>query len=122
MTCGFGTVYALLYGMSTALDTTQFLSTLDQAQSSHQSASLKAANQGSVDKVSQQFASLVITQFLNIAYEGLPVDPNFGGGHGEETWRSMLLDEYGKKIGSAGGLGLADMVKRQLLKTQEVQG
>ena len=108
--------------MNPATDNIQYLSTLKQAQAVQQSASLNnTANQNSADKVSQQFAALVVTQFLNTAFEGIPVDPNFGGGHGEETWRSMLIDEYGKKIGSNGGLGIADMVKKQLLQTQEIQ-
>ena len=108
--------------MST-VDTTQYLSVLNKAQTAQQSAQLdNAANQNSVDKVSKQFAAVMVSQLLNIMFEDIPVDPNFGGGHGEETWRSVLIDEYGKKIGDTGGLGLADMVKQQLLKNQEARG
>jgi Rod binding domain-containing protein len=34
-------------------------------------------------------------------------------------FRSLMLDEYGKQIAAQGGIGLADTVTRELLKTQE---
>ena len=108
-------------GMST-VDNTQYLSVLNQAQSVQQSAQLEnATKQGAVDKVAKDFSGVMVTQLLNIMFENIKVDPNFGGGHGEESWRSVLLDEYGKKIGNSGGFGIADMVKQQLLKMQEIQ-
>lgn len=71
-----------------------------------------------IDAVSKEFASVFITQLLNIMYESVPVDENFGGGHAEETWRGLMIDEYGKNIANAGGFGLSDMVKNQLLQYQ----
>lgn len=111
--------------------TLNYSAALSQAQMSQQSSQLTALgssagtskvrsqDERSIDAVSQQFAAVFVTQMLNIMYEDVKVDPVFGGGHAEETFRSMLLDEYGKNIGNAGGLGIADMVKNQLLKYQE---
>jgi Rod binding domain-containing protein len=45
----------------------------------------------------------------------------FGGGKGEEMYRSLLVEEYGKTIAKAGGVGIADQVKAEMLKLQEVK-
>jgi Rod binding domain-containing protein len=43
----------------------------------------------------------------------------FGGGEAENMFRSFLLQEYGKTVAKAGGVGISDMVQRQLLELQE---
>ncbi|GGG28079.1 hypothetical protein GCM10010964_14970 [Caldovatus sediminis] len=43
----------------------------------------------------------------------------FGGGAGEAQWRPMLVDAYAAAIARAGGLGIAGMVQRALLRAQE---
>jgi len=70
-------------------------------------------------KVAQQFEAVFITQFLGQMFEGIPTDGPFGGGQGEEMFRSLLMDEYGKQIAAQGGFGLSDAVTRQLLANQE---
>lgn len=83
----------------------------------------KAANAEdprSIDAVAKEFTSVFVTQLLNIMFEGVEVDENFGGGHAEETWRGLMMDEYGKEIAKTGGVGLTDMVKQQLLQYQQI--
>ena len=46
-------------------------------------------------------------------------DELFGGGHGEEMWRSMLNQEYGKEVAKGGKLGLSSSVMTAMLKMQE---
>jgi Rod binding domain-containing protein len=70
-------------------------------------------------KAAQQFESVFITQFLGQMFDGISTDGPFGGGQGEEMFRSLLMDEYGKQITAQGGFGLSDAVTRQLLKNQE---
>ena len=104
------------------IQASQTLSLLEETQGIKRTSNVSAAkNDAEIDKAAKDFSAVMITQLLKIMFEGIEVDPNFGGGHGEETWRSVLLDEYGKKIGNQGGFGLADMVKAQLLKNQEVR-
>ena len=67
----------------------------------------------------QQFEAMFVGQMLQHMWAGVDVDPEFGGGHGEEMWRSMLIDQYGKDIAKSGRLGIADSVMRQMLKAQE---
>jgi Rod binding domain-containing protein len=72
-------------------------------------------------KVSQQFEGVLISQMLNSMFEGVSTGGMFGGGPGEEMFRSLMVDEYGKQIAAQGGLGLSDHITRELLKGQEVR-
>lgn len=71
------------------------------------------------DKVMQDYEGVFLSQMVAHMYEGVEVDPNFGGGHAEETMRTLLINEYGKKMAERGGIGLAAAMKKQLLAAQE---
>jgi peptidoglycan hydrolase FlgJ len=71
-------------------------------------------------KTAQQFEGVLMSQMLNEMFEGIKTDGMFGGGQGEEMFRSLMVDEYGKQIAAQGGMGLAAAVTRQLLSHQEV--
>ena len=70
-------------------------------------------------KLATQFEGTFVSEFLGQMFEGIPTDGEFGGGEGEEMFRSLLTDEYGKQIESSGGFGLSSAIQRQLLQTQE---
>jgi Rod binding domain-containing protein len=70
-------------------------------------------------KVSQQFEGVLISEMLNDMFAGIKTDGMFGGGAGEDMFRTLMIDEYGKQIAAQGGLGLSDHITRELLKRQE---
>ena len=72
-----------------------------------------------IKKAAQDYEGVFVSQMLGKMFEGISTDGMFGGGQGEQMFRSLMLDEYGKKIASQGGIGLADQVTRELLKHQE---
>jgi Rod binding domain-containing protein len=76
-------------------------------------------NAGAAKKAASQFESVFISQFLGSMFEGISTDGPFGGGQGEQMFRSLMLDEYGKQIETQGGLGLSAAITRQLLHAQE---
>jgi peptidoglycan hydrolase FlgJ len=76
-------------------------------------------NEAEATKAARDFEALFINEFVGAMFEGVPTDGPFGGGPGEEMFRSMMIDQYSKSIASQGGFGLADAVKRQLLMAQE---
>lgn len=45
---------------------------------------------------------------------------SFGGGFGEETWRSMQSEQMANSIAQSGGLGIADQMLPDLLTMQEI--
>jgi flagellar protein FlgJ len=72
-------------------------------------------------KAAKDFESVFISQFLGSMFEGISTDGMFGGGQGEQIFRSMMLDQYGKQIAAQGGFGLSDAVTRSLVQHQEAQ-
>ena len=71
------------------------------------------------EKAAKDFEAVFISQFVSSMFEGIKTDGMFGGGQGEEMFRSLMVDEYGKQIAAQGGMGLAAAVTRQLLSHQE---
>ena len=96
---------------------------VQNAMSVAQSAPIAAPN-GTSDptaarKAAQSFEGVFISQMLGTMFEGIPTDGPFGGGPGEEMFRSLMVDEYGKQMASQGGVGLSQAITRELLKMQE---
>ena len=81
--------------------------------------STKATDNASARKVAQDFESYFVSQFVDRMFQGIPKDSLSGSGTGEEIFRSMLSQEYGKAM-SRSGSGIADQIYREILKTQEV--
>lgn len=71
-------------------------------------------------KQSVEFEAVFLSQMLEHMFTATEVDPPFGGGHAEETWRSLMNQEYGRAIARAGGVGIADHVYKTILRLQEV--
>ncbi|HEY0833387.1 MAG TPA: rod-binding protein [Azospirillum sp.] len=71
-------------------------------------------------KKAGEFEEMFVGQMLTPLFEGVEVDDTFGGGHGEEMFRSMLTQEYAKQVNRRGGFGIADSVYRELLRAQEM--
>jgi flagellar protein FlgJ len=44
---------------------------------------------------------------------------SFGGGFGEETWRSMQSEQLANSMAQSGGLGIADQMMGDLVAMQE---
>ncbi len=73
-----------------------------------------------VRRAAEEFEAVFISQMLAPMFEGLETDELFGGGPGEDIYRSILVEEYGKAIARSGGIGIADTVQREILRLQEV--
>ena len=70
-------------------------------------------------EAAQEFEAVFISEMMKPMFEGISTEAPFGGGKGEEVFRSLLLQEYGKIISQTGGLGIADTVKEQMIQMQE---
>ena len=70
-------------------------------------------------KAAEEFEAVFIAQMLAPMFQGLETDELFGGGPGEDIYRSVLIEEYGKSIARAGGIGLSDAIQREILRLQE---
>ncbi|MBP2298791.1 rod-binding protein [Azospirillum picis] len=70
-------------------------------------------------KSADEFESQFISQMLSPMFESLPTDETFGGGRGEDMFRPMLVEQFGKQISRRGGFGIANQVYGELLRAQE---
>lgn len=78
-------------------------------------------NQNEVDKVAKDFERMALAQLL--AYTNTDNDMSdsvFGGGAGERAFQPFLMDEYAKGFAEVGGIGLANAVRGEILKLQEM--
>ena len=83
--------------------------------------SVKTTDPKEADRVSREFEAMFLSSMLQPVFSGLKTSKGpFGGGHAEETFSAMLVDEYGKVMAKAGGVGIAGMVRQQILQMQEV--
>ncbi|WP_125257274.1 rod-binding protein [Brevundimonas fluminis] len=74
-----------------------------------------------IKQTAEAFEASFIAQMLRPMFEGVSTEAPFGGGEAEATWRGFLLDEMGKQVARAGGVGLADHVMAQMIQMQEMQ-
>lgn len=88
-----------------------------------QAAKIAAAPKGSehIAKIAQDFESMFIGQMLQNMFSGMESDSLAGDPETDDVYRSWLVDEYGKMITKAGGIGVADHVQRELLHLQEMK-
>ena len=80
-----------------------------------------AAAEQAARKTSEDFEALFIAEMLGPVFEGLKTEGMFGGGSGEDIYRSLMVQEYGKAIARSGGIGIAETVQREILRMQEMQ-
>jgi len=73
-----------------------------------------------VRQTARDFEAFFLGQILQPMFESINPEPPFGGGHAEKIWRSMMVDEMGKAMAKAGGIGISDSIQREILRLQEV--
>lgn len=81
----------------------------------------KKGDEHQARKVAQDFESFFISQMLQPMFQNIKPEKPFDGGAGEDVWKSFQIQEFGKAIARAGGVGIADMVYREMMKAQEVK-
>ena len=74
-----------------------------------------------LQKQAVEFEAVYLAQMLQPMFDDLKAAEPFGGGFGEDVWRSLQVQEYGKAIAKSGGVGIADAVARELIQAQEAR-
>jgi flagellar protein FlgJ len=92
--------------------TSKFLSKVDGSGTNELPDNQNAA----VKKTSQDFEALFIGMMLKSMRSTVGKDTLTGGGHGEETYRSLLDQEYAQEAAKAGTLGICRGLEEQLVR------
>lgn len=74
-----------------------------------------------VKDTAQKFESQFLAQMIGHMFSGVETDGPFGGGFGEEMFRSVMADAMATQMTKAGGIGLSATVQREMLKMQGLQ-
>ena len=77
-----------------------------------------AEQRSRIDATAKKFEAQMISSMLQPMFEGLKTDGPFGGGEGEQTYRSFMVDAIGQQIAKSGGIGIAAPIAREMLKMQ----
>ena len=100
-------------------DSKTVFATAMQSQAANAAASAGSGNMKKVKKAAQDFEAFFVGSMMESMTSEMQPDEVFGGGHGEEMWRSMLNQEYGKEVAKSGKLGISSNVMTAMLKMQE---
>ncbi|MEH6477763.1 MAG: rod-binding protein [Sneathiella sp.] len=101
--------------MSEYLNTAAVFSAAQTTQDTNSNSAKDLAARASAE----DFEAFFLSQMMNNMSSGLETDETFGGGQSEKIFKSMLNDEYSKSMSRQGGIGIADMVYREILALQE---
>lgn len=74
------------------------------------------------ETAAKEFEAVFVAEMLKPMFEGISTDGEFGGGKGEEVFRGLLINEYGKILAETDSIGIAQQVKTEMLKIQEKTG
>ena len=78
-----------------------------------------AGDPQAADRAAREFEAVMLTALLKPVFEGIDTPAPFGGGEGERMWRGLLVERYAEEMAAAGGIGIADAVRAELLRVQE---
>lgn len=71
-----------------------------------------------IDKAAEDFEAVFLTQMMEQMFPE-EWDP-MGSQESDDVYRDWMIEQYGKQIAKAGGIGIASHVKAELLKMQEM--
>lgn len=75
-----------------------------------------------INEVSKDFESLFISQMVEQMFGESMGSEAFGSEDTDEIYKGLMVKEYGKMIARSGGIGIAQNIKSELLKQQEIHG
>ena len=81
----------------------------------------KAVDTAKAREAAKEFEAVFLSQMLQHMFAGIKTNNVFGGGPGEDMYRSMMVNEYGKVLAQSGGVGVTDAVMREIIRIQEAQ-
>lgn len=76
---------------------------------------------GALRAKAEEFEQVYLNTMMSQMFAGVGSDPLTGGGHAEEQWRSLQIDQYAGLVTKAGGLGVSDAVYGEMLRLQEAR-
>ncbi len=85
-----------------------------------QAPALNSAAMDRLHKQAEELEGVFLNTLTKQMFSSIKTDKaSFGGGFGEETWRSMQSEQIADSMAQNGGLGIADQMMGDLVAMQE---
>lgn len=79
------------------------------------------AARGKIKQSAQDFESSFLSIMLAQMFKDVGPEEPFGGGQGEEMFKSFFADAVARQVTKSGGIGLSATIEREMLKMQGLQ-
>lgn len=76
------------------------------------------ARRGRIEETAAKFEAAFLSMMMQQMFTATEAPAPFGGGQGEQMFRSFLTEAFAEETVKSGGLGIADTVAREMLKLQ----
>ena len=76
------------------------------------------AKRGKAHQTAVSFEASFLSSMFQTMFKGVTTSAPFGGGEGEDMWKSFLAEQMAKQVAKRGGIGIAKSVEREMLKLQ----
>jgi flagellar protein FlgJ len=78
----------------------------------------ETAKRAAIAKSSKDFEASFLSVMLGQMFKDVNTAAPFGGGPGEDAFKSFMTDAMAKQVVKSGGIGLASTVQKEMLKLQ----
>ena len=79
------------------------------------------AKRGQISLTAKKFEASFLSVMLQQMFSGTEASAPFGGGPGEQMFKTFLTEAIANKMVKTGGVGIAASVQREMLKMQGLQ-
>ena len=94
------------------------LATLNPTGQPAATSAAELAKRGQIHQTAQKFEASFLTSMISTMFQGVNTSPPFGGGPGEDIWKSFLAEAMAGQMSKRGGVGISSAIEREMLKLQ----
>jgi Rod binding domain-containing protein len=92
------------------------------AQAQAQASAADQAKRTRIAETAQSFEASFLSVMIGQMFEGVnTADSAFGGGEGEQAFKSFMAEAMAKQVVRSGGIGLSTRVQQEMLKLQGLE-
>jgi peptidoglycan hydrolase FlgJ len=101
-----------------ALPAASFDASLATTQAPKAMSAAELAKRGHTHETAMKFEASFLSTMLQTMFQNVGASSPFGGGPGEDMWKSFMSEAMAKQMTNRGGLGISKSVEREMLKLQ----
>ena len=76
------------------------------------------AKRGHTHQTAISFEASFLSTVFQTMFQSVKTSEPFGGGPGEDMWKSFMAEQMAKQVAKRGGIGVSKSVEREMLKLQ----